>query len=284
MGLYDRDYTKDNFQSQFRHTPQMRMTFPQLTPMVKRLLIINIAVFFAQIFGANQLLMTWFSVFPISLSAVLLQPWRVLSYQFLHGGLGHIFCNMLIIFFLGPILERLWGSRRFLTFYLTCGAMGGVLYPLLVFVGWLELGPMIGASGAILGLLAAAAILFPNSVVYIWGIFPMKLFVLALILAAFSIITLLRPTQFGNAGGEAAHLAGMATGAFYVLSGSWRTRMKFKILTGVLEKKVKSRQQLQIELDRILEKVHQKGIHSLTSKEKRILKQATKTQQTQNRP
>ena len=60
--------------------------------------------------------------------------------------------------------------------------------------------------------------------------------------------------------------------------------MKFKILTGVLEKKVKSRQQLQIELDRILEKVHQKGIHSLTSKEKRILKQATKTQQTQNRP
>jgi diaminopimelate epimerase len=134
-----------------------------------------------------------------------------------------------------------------------------------------------------LGILAAGAILFPNLRVYIWGIFPVKLMVLAMVFAAISIITLLRPDQFANAGGQAAHLAGMATGAVYVLSQTWREKFKFKLQAGHWEKRMAEQHNLQVEVDRILEKVHNSGIQSLSSKEKKILREATKAEQMRNR-
>jgi membrane associated rhomboid family serine protease len=282
MGLYDRDYTQADFHSQFRNAPQMRMFFPQITPMVKRLLIINVVVFAVSfiIRPLGEFFFTWFSVYPASLGTSL-QLWRIITYQFLHStsGFGHIFWNMLILFFFGPMLERLWGSRKFLIFYLVCGAAGGVLYPLLALVGWLRVAPLIGASGAILGMLTAGAILFPNMRVLVMFIFPVKLRVLAVILALISILTLLRPEQFANAGGEAAHLAGMAAGAIYVLSENWRAKFKLKIQTDRWQKNIATERNLQLELDRILQKVHDSGIHSLTSKEKKILRQATEAEQ-----
>lgn len=283
MGLYDRDYTQANFRSQFHNGPPMRMVFPKLTPMVKRLLIINVAVFLLSflIVPLGQFFFRWFSVYPTSLGMV--QLWRPITYQFLHAGPWHIFLNMLVLFFFGPMLERFWGSRKFLTFYLVCGAMGGLFYPLLVLVGWLDAGRLVGASGSILGMLAAAAILFPNMRVYVWGIFPVKLMVLAMILAGISIISLLRPDRFTNAGGEAAHLAGMAAGAFYVLSQSWRKKLKSRLQSRAWEGRKVTLRNLQLELDRILQKVHDSGIHSLTPKEKKILKQATEAERTRNK-
>jgi membrane associated rhomboid family serine protease len=190
---------------------------------------------------------------------------------------------MLVLFFFGPMLERLWGSRKFLIFYLVCGAMGGLLYPFLALVGWLRIAHLVGASGSILGMLAAGAILFPNMMVYVWGIIPVKLRILAIIFAAISIISLLRPDQFSNAGGEAAHLGGMVAGAVYVLSQSWRNKFRLKLRSGAWEKKKTAQRNLQVEVDRILEKVHNKGIQSLTMKEKRILRQATRAEQTRNK-
>ncbi|GAI04968.1 unnamed protein product, partial [marine sediment metagenome] len=84
-------------------------------------------------------------------------------------------------------------------------------------------------------------------------------------------------------GGDAAHLAGMAAGAIYVFSQSWRAKLKLKIQTGLWEKKITTHRNLQAELDRILQKVHASGVHSLTPKEKKILKQATKARQMQNK-
>jgi len=181
------------------------------------------------------------------------------------------------------MLERLWGSKKFLNFYLVCGAMGGVLYPLLALAGWLRVAPLIGASGAILGMLAAGAILFPNMRVLVMFIFPVRLRILAIILALISILTLLRPEKFANAGGEAAHLAGMVAGAVYVLSQSWRAKLKIKIGAGQWEKKIAQQRNLQVEVDRILQKVHDSGIHNLTPREKKLLKQATKTEQMRNK-
>ncbi len=166
-----------------------------------------------------------------------------------------------------------------MTFYLVCGAVGGLLYPLLVIIGWLDARQLVGASGSILGMLAAGAILFPNLRVYVLGIFPIKLMVLAIVLASISILTLLRPSQFSSAGGEAAHLGGMAAGAIYVLSKSWRDKFKLKIHSGAWERRMAAERNLQFEVDRILQKVHDSGIHSLTSKEKKILKKATETEQ-----
>jgi membrane associated rhomboid family serine protease len=274
MGLYDRDYTQEKFQSLFRNAPQLRMSFPQITPAVKWLLLVNAAVYLVQVLGGDKLLTKWFSVYPVSLLAVL-QIWRLVTYQFLHGSVGHLLFNMLGLVFLGPTLEQHWGSRRFLVFYLSCGAVGALFYILLVALGFLVAVPMVGASGAILGMLAACAILFPHFVVFIF-LFPVPIRVAAI---AFTVLYLFAViTKAANAGGDAAHLAGIVAGASYVLSQSWRTKLKLKVQSALWEEKIAAERELQVELDRILEKVHDHGIHSLTLKEKRTLKQATRAE------
>jgi len=285
MGLYDRDYTKADFhshQSHFRYAPQMRMTFPKLTPVVKWLLIINISVFLAAITikPLAIFIYEWFELDTRTLGRAL-QVWRLISYQFLHDPVSawHIFLNMLGLFFLGPTLEKHWGSRRFLPFYLGCGVAGALFYYFLVAVKFLPAGEMVGASGSILGMLAACAILFPHFVVFIL-LFPVPIRIAAIGLTAVYLVAIL--TKGTNAGGDAAHLAGMAAGAAYVFSQPWRDKFKFKLRSGHWEKQMNTQRNLQAEVDRILEKVHRSGIQSLSSKEKKILREATKTEQMRN--
>ena len=278
MGFYDRNYEhkKSDFLSD---NSSMGMSFPEMTPAVKWLLLINATVYLLQALGMDEMLTGWFSVFPASLSTML-QLWRLVTYQFLHGGIMHILFNMLGLFFLGPMLERNWGSRKFLVFYLSCGIAGGLFYTLLVTIRFLPIGQMIGASGAILGMLSACAILFPHFVVFIL-VFPVPIRIAAI---AFTAIYLIAVISRGvNAGGEAAHLAGMVTGAVYVFSQSWRAEWRLKIRSVRWEKKIAAERKLQVEVDRILEKVHKQGVHGLTWKEKRILRQATKIEQMRNR-
>jgi membrane associated rhomboid family serine protease len=182
---------------------------------------------------------------------------------------------MLGLFFLGPTLERYWGGKRFLLFYLSCGAVGGLFYLLLVAVKFLEAGPMAGASGAILGMLSACAILFPHFVVFIL-FFPVPIRVAAVFFMLLYIANIL--ARHDNAGGDAAHLAGMASGAVYVLSGPWREKIRLKLRSAAWERDIDTSRKLQIELDRILAKVHDSGLHSLTAREKKILKKATKVE------
>lgn len=286
MGLYDRDYTRADYESEPHYAPHRRIAFPKITPVVKWLLIINASVFIVTFLipPIKDFFFQWFSVYPAT-PLMSLQLWRQITYQFLHsvGGFGHIFWNMLFLYFFGTMLEPYWGSRKFLVFYLVCGAAGGVLYPLLALVGWLGIGRLVGASGAIFGVLTATAILFPTSRLLILGVFPIRLRILAIILLVISVLTLLRPDQVGNAGGEAAHLAGIATSAVYIFSQSWRDKLKLKFRSAAWAKKMTAQRNLQVEVDRILEKVHNSGVHSLTSKEKKILKQATKAEQTRNK-
>ncbi len=284
MGLYDRDYTQADFKSHqghFRNAPQMRMTFPKLTPVVKWLLIINIGIFLAGIMikPLGVFIYSSFQLDPRWPQA--LQLWRLISYQFLHDPnlLLHIFFNMFGLFFLGPTLERHWGSKRFLPFYLGCGVAGALFYFFLVAVKFLPAGPMIGASGAILGMLAACAILFPQFVVFIF-IFPVPIRIAAIGLTALYFLIVV--TKGPNAGGEAAHLAGMAAGAAYVFSQSWREKFKFKLRSGRWKKQMAAQHNLQAEVDLILQKVNEAGIQSLNSKEKKILKEATKAEQMRN--
>jgi membrane associated rhomboid family serine protease len=276
MGLYDRDYTQSGSRQQHYGVPQMRFNLPTVTPVVKWLLIINTGVFVLCALSTrlSVLLGTWFAVDTRSLFTAL-QPWRLITYQFLHASdtIWHIFMNMIGLYFLGPPLERHWSSRRFLPFYLLCGASGGIFYLLLSGVGFLEPAPMIGASGSILGMLAACAILFPHFVLFV-VVFPVPIRVAAVVFGfAYFLVVVTR--LGGNVGGHAAHLAGMATGAGYVLLGPKLRRYKLKIQAGSWEKEVQGERALQIEVDRILAKVHNSGLHSLTSKEKRTLKKAT---------
>ena len=285
MGLYDREYTQADFESGPGNAPHVRLSMPKITSVVKWLLIINVAVFLPTFLipPLKSFVFRWFSVYPATLGTSL-QLWRLVTYQFLHStaGFGHIFWNMFWLYIFGTMLEPVWGSRKFLIFYLVCGIAGGILYPLLALVGWLDIGPLVGASGAILGVLVAVAILFPTSKLLFFGLFPIRVRIVAIVFLVFAVLTLLRPYQVGNAGGEAAHLGGMIAGAVYVFSQSWRDRFSLKMRSGAWQKKMDAERNLQVEVDRILEKDHNQGIHSLTSKEKKILRQATKAEQMRN--
>ena len=278
MGIYDRDYGRDGFDGGYGGAGrQLRFAFPPISPVVKKLLIVNVAVFlFCNLIPPlGEAAFRWFSVLPVT-PGTSVQVWRLVSYQFLHGDIFHIFFNMLVLYFFGPMLERLWGGRRFLIFYLGCGATGGVLYTILVLLKVLDAGYLVGASGGIYGMLAAGALLFPKMRVYVFGIFPMTLAAFSVVLV---VISLLGFMGGDNAGGEAAHLAGMAAGAAYVLWRPWLQRSRDRIGRGNWERKVRREQDFQAEVDRILKKVHESGIGSLSRKEKNVLREATQREQ-----
>jgi len=279
MGIYDRDYHRSDYEEQASH-PQMRFRFPQLTPMVKRLLIINVSVYLACIIikPLGGLIYEWFSVDATSISRSF-QLWRLIGYQFLHdpNSIRHLLWNMLGLYFLGPTLERFWHSKKFLYFYLACGTAAGVFYLLLANLGMVQVGVLVGASGAILGMLAACAILFPQFVVFLF-LFPVPIRVAAIIFILLYVANIF--TGGPNAGGDVAHLAGMAVGAGYVyLWPKWKNRSRIISHTDDWEKRFQKHNELQREVDRILEKVNRQGISSLTRKEKKVLSEATKLEQ-----
>jgi len=273
MGLYDRDYTQADSRRQYFGSSQLRFNLPKMTPVVKWLLIINTAIF---LFGglvpvAGQILLSWFSVDARSWLTAL-EPWRLVSYQFLHGSPLHIVMNMIGLFFLGPVLERHWGSRRFILFYLSCGVVGGLTYLALTAVGVVGAGTLVGASGAILGVLVACAILFPQVVLFL-VIVPMPIRVFAALMTLWYVVSIV--TGGPKAGGDAAHLGGMAAGAAYVLLLPRLEKLKLRMHSQSWDKRMEESRKLRIEVDRILAKVHRFGLHSLTAGEKRTLKRAT---------
>jgi membrane associated rhomboid family serine protease len=273
MGLYDRDYAQSEFRQ--RHgLPQMRFSLPRMTPGAKWLLTVNIAVFvLCLVPSLGIFLENWFALDTRSWLTIL-EPWRLVSYQFLHSRVDvwHIVVNMIGLFFLAPPLERHWGSKRFVLFYLSCGLAGGLLYIALAAAGLVHAGILVGASGAVLGVIAACAILFPHFNL-VFFIFPVPIRIAAVCLILISMVNML--TGGSNAGGDAAHLGGAVAGAAYILLlPSWG-RLTMKLRAGSWEKRMEQSHRLQIEVDRILAKVHRQGLHSLTAAEKRILKRAT---------
>jgi membrane associated rhomboid family serine protease len=143
-----------------------------------------------------------------------LQVWRWITFQFIHAGLGHIFGNMLGLYFFGPMIEQYLGRRRFLAFYLLCGMAGPVVYLFFAATGILGMSPgspMVGASAGVFGILLAAAQIAPRTtVMLLFPPIPMQLRTLALVLLGLAAYTVF--TQGHNAGGEAAHLGGAALG------------------------------------------------------------------------
>lgn len=275
MGIYDRDYNRDNYSG---GSCGSQICLPSVTPVVKWLLIINLSIFVLSLFGQTAAFLNkWFAVSTYSI-AQSLQVWRVITYQFLHADVWHVVFNMIGLYFFGPRLESLWSSKRFLKFYLVCGAIGGFVYPILYHVGFpgMTYGHLIGASGAVYGILAACAIMFPHVRVYIYGIFPIPLILVAGILVLVSMVGLFTGD---NKGGDAAHLSGLAAGALYVLWQPWFNKTRANMNKGKWKKKVTEERELYASVDQILDKVHKHGMKSLTRKEKNILKQATEKEQ-----
>jgi hypothetical protein len=141
---------------------------------------------------------------------------------------------------------------------------------------------MVGASGAILGVFAACAILFPQVRLFLFPI-PMAIPIRVMAVGALAMYVFYVATRAQNAGGHAAHLAGMAAGAIYVLSESWRSRTNLKLQAGAWQRRMDAERDLEVQVDRILQKIHESGIQSLSPREKRILRQATEAERTEGK-
>lgn len=191
----------------------------RLTPAVKALLIACFAFFVIQhaadqFFGAHLL-----SIFALVPSSVVnhLWVWQLFTYPFLHGDVMHLFLNLMMLAFMGGELEAAWGTPRFLRFYFFCSTAAGLLYLFLQMFAWSGQAlhvPMVGASGAIYGLLMAYGLIFGERVLLFMMLFPMKAKYFVWILAAIELMT----TVFSGNGGlsSAAHLGGMAAGFSYL--------------------------------------------------------------------
>ena len=193
--------------------------------------------------------------------------WQLITYQFVHDGFNHILFNLLSLFLLGNEIERALGTNRFFKLYLFSGLLGGL--------GWSILSPghhtCVGASGAVFGILGAYAALYPNRKLYIWGILPIKAWVLVLVLGSYELLRTLGGP--GGAVANSAHLSGGIAGYLYALSFGRPGLMKK--LRNTFH--IKSKPQIdRNEINRNLDKANTHGLHTLTRTERNRLKRAGK--------
>ncbi len=186
-----------------------------MPPIVRALLIANVAAFFVQ--SALPGLANAFVFVP---ALGLVRPWTVVTYMFLHGDLMHLLFNMLSLFFFGPRVEDRVHSRQFAILYFLSGITGALLS-----VIFSPGSPIIGASGGVFGVMLAFAWFWPHETIFIWGILPVPARVLVILTTLFALWS-----GFGGVGGGIAHFAhlGGYLGAFLYLRWLDRKRTAFK--------------------------------------------------------
>lgn len=247
-----------------------------MTPWVTRLLVANV-VMFALTYTVLPDAITRYLVFVPRL--VLVQPWTIVTYMFLHGGLSHILFNMLGLFFFGSRVESRLGERRFITLYLVSGIAGALAS--LIFT---PRAAVIGASAGVFGVMMAFAMFWPREQIYIWGVLPVEARILVLVTTAFALFS-----GFAGRGAGVAHFAhlGGYVGAWLYLKYVSRNsaQRKFQARVNAVEPAVKravtlNRNSLNLEgihqltreeVDRILDKINEQGMSSLTPEELRFL-------------
>lgn len=240
---------------------------------IKILIIINIAVFIlVNLFSKFP----WFSLFGLVPRYVFTRfmIWQPLTYLFLHSGLWHLVINMLMLWMFGSVIESTWGSRQFLFYYFFTGIAAGLCSFIFAFHSSI---PVVGASGAIFGILVAYAVMFPESIILLFFIFPMKMKYAVLVLGG---INLLGAMSSGSSGiAYIAHLGGGVFGYLY-LKNEFIKRQFMHLEPGALltRWRLKQMQKNQLrdkefnqKVDEILDKISKQGMESLTQKEKMIL-------------
>ena len=182
-----------------------------MTPWVKRIIIANVAMYFVTMAA------------PIVPSALVLvpalipqRPWTIVTYMFLHAGFMHILFNMIALFFFGPAVEARLGSRRFVALYFTSGIMGA-----LVSVPFTPIAYIVGASGAVFGVMLAFARFWPRQQIYIWGVLPVEARWLVIFLTGLSLWSGFSGASQGIA--HFTHLGGFLGGFLYLKWSEWRS-------------------------------------------------------------
>jgi membrane associated rhomboid family serine protease len=230
-------------------------------------------------------------------------PWQLITYQFVHADFWHLFFNMVFgLWMFGMEVEHVWGSKKFLIYYLSCGVVAGLTQLILSPIFEPALGPTVGASGAIYGVMIAFAAMFPDRYIFLYFLIPVKVKYFVIILIVFGVMSV------GGQGNVAnlAHLGGAVAGYLFILYDN--RRLKHRRNTGtfkswlesapwshpsssageVVDAKVfdinesKSFEQKippldsQKRIDEILDKISRSGYQSLSEEEKKILFEASK--------
>lgn len=246
-------------------------------PAIKALLIANGGVFVLDILLRELLGVTLVGLLGLRPEWVIERGWvwQPLTYMFVHGGFFHLLFNMFVLWMFGGEIERMWGSSEFLRYYVLCGLGAAALS----FMGFYDR-TVVGASGAVFGILIAFGMLFPNRYIFLWFLIPIKAKYLVGGLAVIEILA-----GISGRGGSVAHLAhvgGMVVGFAYLkwwrggnaaarLVTRWRRR-HLEVVQGGGGRAPR----VEAEIDRILDKISEQGLSSLTPEEERILDEASR--------
>lgn len=244
------------------------------TPVVWALLIINLAVFAMQFLldGLTRGAFTreWFG---LSIEAVSGHGfyWQFFTYMFLHGNLWHLLLNMMVLYFMGPETERGMGSTHFAALYLFSGILGGLGWFLISYPG----APCVGASGSIFGVLGAFATLYPRRPVTLLLFFVLPVTMDAWLLVTGLALVELASLVMGQGGhiAYAVHVGGVLVGFVYAGivfrwgQGFRPRRSRMRLIPGGRSAP---------DVDRILDKIAEHGIASLTREEREALEEASR--------
>lgn len=269
---------------------------------IKRIIIVNVAVFLlitlpSVVFFLLNLdtdllnqAMRWFKL-PAAFSNLIVQPWSLVTYMFLHSGFFHLLFNMLWLYWIGMILHEYLGNRKVYEAYVGGGISGGIIFVLSfnifpVFAQQLQSSFAIGASAGVLAVVVATATLLPEYAIQLLFFGNVRLKYIALITIVLDLISIPQ----GNAGGHIAHLGGALFGFFYIkyiykygnllpdrVYNWFKPKSKIKLYhrsgsTTAFSKHEPSQEQI----DRILDKISKSGYDSLSKSEKEILFKASK--------
>jgi membrane associated rhomboid family serine protease len=291
------------------YRPSMFGGFQFFPPVIKGLLIANTAIFILMWFfsafhfngvSMHMVLTTVFGLMPLGEG---FYPWQLITYQFMHADFWHLFFNMVFgLWMFGMEVEHTWGPKKFLIYYLSCGVAAGLSQLILSPIFEPALGPTIGASGAIYGVMIAFAAMFPDRYIFLYFLIPVKVKYFVIILIVFGVMSV------GGQGNVAnlAHLGGAVAGYLYILYDrrqssrggsrgtfqSWMSSAPWSHPTtssgDVVDAKVFDINEsksfdpkeppvdVQKRIDEILDKISRSGYQSLSDEEKKILFEASK--------
>jgi membrane associated rhomboid family serine protease len=205
--------------------------------------------------------------------------YQIISSMFLHGGLLHVGLNMFVLWMFGRDLRGQWGDVRFLKYYAICGIGSGIIATLVQPNSTI---PIIGASGAIFGILLAFGITYPNRIVFLYFLFPIRAIYLVAMFAVFELLMSIS----GPSGGisNISHIGGMAIGFVY-LKFFWKRggigvlgrlrSLRERFRDKRTQRRNKREQALILRVDEILDKISREGLHTLTPQERKLLDEAS---------
>jgi len=244
---------------------------------VKILILINVIIFcLIEISGQRNLFFMTFGLVPHSILNEY-KIWQTFTYMFIHGGLLHIVFNMFILWIFGKDLEIEWGKNKFLIFYFICGLGSGFITFLFNIHSFI---PIVGASGAIYGLLVAYGFSYPNRIIYLYGLVPISVKYLILGLGCISFFASISTSKSNIS--HITHLFGMIIGALYMIIINNKQILRLWYLKLTISSIQKHRAQnntnedIKKEMDRILDKINDEGWESLSDYEEKFLTDASK--------